>query len=794
MLVNVTYKIRKVFLIFLLLTIFPTNYFPQEYLYTDTLHILPLGNSITFDKRSKDTRASEDQVGYRYPLYKKLNGIGLVYDFIGSEHSGSNFLTSKYDANGGFPGIKDNELANLLRTGTRIQPPNTNEQITPGPYLETYLPDLILLHIGTNGNQFANGTSASDIEDILNLVDSVENSSGKEIYVVVAKIINRVPNETFVDELNYNIDSMVTDRVTNPSNSSYPDKVIIVDMEYDAGIIYAIDSMGTVGDEIIGDMNDHYHPNDKGYLKMSQIWFDAIKNIFPKPFNIIKQPIDFATKIDSTATFSIHVNYSEPISFQWKRNGSLIQGATDSIYITSLLTLEDNNTKYNCEIRSKHYIVNSDTATLFVFDSTSRVTTNLVAEYNFEEGEGTTINNINDKFPDLNLKIKNQQAIEWIPYGLKINSSPEILTVKPAKDILEEIIKTNEITLEAWIQPSNNIQVGPASIVTISKNTSERNITLGQDADKFEISLRTSLTDNNGKPSLYSSENKAYDALVHIIYTRKNNGDVNLYINGELDNTFNIDGNFTNWDSTYHLSLGNELTNNKLWQGRFYLLGIYNRALSQEEILHNYNIKFNGYGKLLFAPTNLEGFVANDTSVVLTWDDNEISEKGYIIERKANSQDSIFKVLDSVAANTTEYIDDYPKYQTSYVYRVKAYNHYSESNYSSTLIINGLDTVLHGKKNIFSFKLYQNYPNPFNPTTNIQFTIAKKSMVQIKVFNALGETVRIIYSNKTKLPGNYYVKFDGGRLGSGVYFYQMIAEPLDGSQIFIQGNKALLLK
>jgi hypothetical protein len=67
-------------------------------------------------------------------------------------------------------------------------------------------------------------------------------------------------------------------------------------------------------------------------------------------------------------------------------------------------------------------------------------------------------------------------------------------------------------------------------------------------------------------------------------------------------------------------------------------------------------------------------------------------------------------------------------------------------------------------------------------------------MVQIKVFNALGETVRIIYSNKTKLPGNYHVKFDGGRLGSGVYFYQMIAEPLDGSQIFIQGNKALLLK
>ncbi len=784
-------KIEYMLLVFFVTVIVSTNYLAQT---QDTLHILPLGNSITFGQRSKDPRPNEEKVGYRYPLYKKLNKIGFVYDFIGSEHSGSKYLPPKYDANGGFPGIKDNELASLLRTGKRVQPPNTNEQITPGPYLETYLPDLILLHIGTNGNQFSNGTSAADIEDILNLVDSVENSSGKEIYVIVAKIINRVPNETFVDELNHNIDSMVTDRITNPANPSYPDKVTMVDMQNGAGIIYAIDSMGTIGDKIIGDMNDHYHPNDKGFLKMSEVWFNAINRLYPKSFTISQQPEDFVTSINTIATFSIHVNHTEPVSFQWKRNGIPIQGETDSVYSTPLLSIQDNITKFNCEIKSKYYVVNSDTATLFVFDSTSRVSTNLIAEYCFEESEGTIINNSVDKYSDLKLKINNQSGIQWVPYGLKINSPAQILSQGAATDIYKEVIKTNEITLEAWILPSNNTQNGPARIVTLSRDESNRNITLGQEADKFEVRLRTSLTDENGKPSLFSTENTIKTSLTHIVYTRKNNGKVNLFVNAKLDTTFNIGGDFTNWDSTYFLSLGDEITGNKLWKGRFYLLSIYNRALDQLEVLHNYNVRFKGVRKLLETPTDLIGEIIGDTSVVLIWQDNESLEDGYIIERKANLQDSIFNVLDTLPANITEYTDNYPKYNSSYIYRLKAYNKYTESDYSPEVIVNGLDTIVNDNRFNFSFKLYQNYPNPFNPTTNIKFSLQKKSHVKLRIFNMLGEVVKTIIYDEILLPGNYTKIFKSDKLPSGVYFYQIIAEPLDGTRIFRKANKAILLK
>lgn len=247
------------------------------------LKILTLGNSITFDNRRDDLREVEDKYGYRYPLYQKLIDAGIKFDFIGSEHAGSNFLPTGYDDNGGFPGIHDHELANLLVTGKRNQPPNYNNVIiTDGPYLNTYQPDIILLHIGTNDNQLSNGTDPGDVEDILDEVKRFEDSTGTEILVMLARIIDRVPNASYVHSLNDNVQNMALDRVNNPSNDAFPDKINMVDMEDGAIIIYIIDSFGTIGNGINGDMSDDLHPNDKGYLKMADVWFNAIFNSLPK--------------------------------------------------------------------------------------------------------------------------------------------------------------------------------------------------------------------------------------------------------------------------------------------------------------------------------------------------------------------------------------------------------------------------------------------------------------------------------------------------------------------------------
>jgi hypothetical protein len=86
-----------------------------------------------------------------------------------------------------------------------------------------------------------------------------------------------------------------------------------------------------------------------------------------------------------------------------------------------------------------------------------------------------------------------------------------------------------------------------------------------------------------------------------------------------------------------------------------------------------------------------------------------------------------------------------------------------------------------------TYELSQNYPNPFNPTTNIRFSVAQSGNVSLKLYDVLGREVAALV-NERKAPGRYEVKFDGGGLASGVYFYRLQA----GN--FIQARKLLLLR
>ena len=77
------------------------------------------------------------------------------------------------------------------------------------------------------------------------------------------------------------------------------------------------------------------------------------------------------------------------------------------------------------------------------------------------------------------------------------------------------------------------------------------------------------------------------------------------------------------------------------------------------------------------------------------------------------------------------------------------------------------------------FELKQNYPNPFNPSTTINYTIPVENLrpayiqhITLKIFDVLGRTVATLV-NEDKSPGNYSVKFDAGKLTSGIYFYSL---------------------
>ena len=74
--------------------------------------------------------------------------------------------------------------------------------------------------------------------------------------------------------------------------------------------------------------------------------------------------------------------------------------------------------------------------------------------------------------------------------------------------------------------------------------------------------------------------------------------------------------------------------------------------------------------------------------------------------------------------------------------------------------------IKHDENNIeMNFNLYQNYPIPFNPTTTIKYAVPKSGLVQIKVYDILGQEIATLV-NQEKQIGTYKVEFNGSKLSS----------------------------
>jgi len=85
------------------------------------------------------------------------------------------------------------------------------------------------------------------------------------------------------------------------------------------------------------------------------------------------------------------------------------------------------------------------------------------------------------------------------------------------------------------------------------------------------------------------------------------------------------------------------------------------------------------------------------------------------------------------------------------------------------------------------YVLEQNYPNPFNPTTTIEFSVERRTYVNLSVFNILGQPVETLV-DATVNRGLHRVEFDASAFPSGVYFYRL--SHADG----VETRKMLLLK
>jgi hypothetical protein len=219
------------------------------------------------------------------------------------------------------------------------------------------------------------------------------------------------------------------------------------------------------------------------------------------------------------------------------------------------------------------------------FERTDR---GLVVLYDFKETDRSVIRDRSETDDPVHLKVENPQSIRQRGGSLVIRGNTRIRSKRPPARLINAVRRSGEITVEVWIRPADTEQRGPARILTISRNSGARNFTLGQDGTKFDVRFRTTKTNRNGLPSLASTNHTASDALTHIVYTRNRMGEAKIYIDGKEDSQRDVPGSASNWDDSFMLALGNEQDGGRPWKGMCYLIAIFDRQLSSDEVTQNY--------------------------------------------------------------------------------------------------------------------------------------------------------------------------------------------------------------
>jgi lysophospholipase L1-like esterase len=260
--------------------------------------ILPLGDSITRGfAGSYNSKGQHMTIGYRGPLFNSLISSGYNVDFVGTRSDGPPSIPYF-----GAPAYYDYD--NEGHSGWQaIQPSSdpTYPQFDMLSRIDSFLisdqPDIVLMHLGTNdleSGQSPNGV-VSDVNTLLNKIYSFNPN----VVVFLAKIINRGLQVYSLDSSFYTYDShsysfndpdapanirettsnynsllgdMANERIINGNN------IVLLNME--TAITNYNEDSSAHSSYPYGELIDTFHPNQKGYNKMADVWFNALNYYF----------------------------------------------------------------------------------------------------------------------------------------------------------------------------------------------------------------------------------------------------------------------------------------------------------------------------------------------------------------------------------------------------------------------------------------------------------------------------------------------------------------------------------
>jgi len=222
--------------------------------------------------------------------------------------------------------------------------------------------------------------------------------------------------------------------------------------------------------------------------------------------------------------------------------------------------------------------------------------------------------------------------------------------------------------------------------------------------------------------------------------------------------------------------------------------GVHNAKYAVQ--LLNYTIQ---YVKTGVVPVELTSFTSSISNGVVTlqWQTaTEKNNKGFEVQRRIGTKWETISFVNgkgtSSEINKYSYSDNLSKVTVAgnISYRLR------QVDYDGTAVFTKEVNVSYTSAPK-SFSMSQNYPNPFNPSTTIRYALPFDSNVKILIYKVTGELVKVL-ENGTKSAGNYEVTMNTAHenveFSSGIYFYSIEANAVDGSSSFKQTKKMILLK
>lgn len=236
----------------------------------------------------------------------------------------------------------------------------------------------------------------------------------------------------------------------------------------------------------------------------------------------------------------------------------------------------------------------------------------------------------------------------------------------------------------------------------------------------------------------------------------------------------------------------NELAGTIIWKiGHDYLNSDTQLLNMMEKYMLNHPTEIPKIPQLAF-PTNASTVDTN--TIVIKWLTTD-STTAYNLQVSTSENIDSF-VTNKPGINLPELKFNNLENNTTYYWRVSSSNINGSSDWSDTwsfktdIPVTSVDETIIAK----DFQLY-NYPNPFNAQTKIGFTINYVALVNLTVYNILGQQEAVLVNEKLS-SGNHEFVWDANNYSSGVYFVRINVIYENNNKVvrFSESRKISLLK